>query len=125
MTVRGILTVYAGTALLLAVLLLVGGGLNHRYPLPLEEDFSSVVTDVAGQPLRSFTNASEQWRYPITDNELGNNYKALLIGYEDRWFYRHPGVNPLAMLRAGWQNLSCRTGDFRRLDPDHAGGPFT
>ncbi|WP_271272522.1 penicillin-binding protein 1C [Aliamphritea hakodatensis] len=106
MTVRGILTVYAGTALLLAVLLLVSGSLDHRYPLPLEEDFSSVVTDVAGQPLRSFTNASEQWRYPITDNQLGDNYKALLIGYEDRWFYRHPGVNPLAMLRAGWQNVS-------------------
>ncbi|WP_315981962.1 hypothetical protein [Aliamphritea spongicola] len=57
MTVRGILTIYAGTALLLAVLLLVGGSLDHRYPLPLEEDFSTVVTDASGQPLRSFTNS--------------------------------------------------------------------
>ena len=106
MKVRGILAVYAGAAFALAVLLLVFGGLNHRYPLPLAADFSSVVTDVDGQPLRSFTNASEQWRYPISDTQLGDNYKALLIGYEDRWFYWHPGVNPLAILRASWQNFS-------------------
>ncbi|WP_261843171.1 penicillin-binding protein 1C [Aliamphritea ceti] len=106
MNTRGVLAVYAGATLTLAVLLLVFGGLNHRYPLPLEADFSSVVTDVDGQPLRSFTNASEQWRYPISETQLGDNYKALLIGYEDRWFYQHPGVNPLAMLRASWQNFS-------------------
>ncbi len=105
MKVRVILAMYAGAALMLAVLLLVAGGLNYRYPLPLEDDFSSVVTDVNGEPLRSFTNASEQWRYPITDRQLGDNYKALLIGYEDRWFYQHPGINPLAILRAGWQNV--------------------
>ena len=28
-----------------------------------------------------------------------------LLTYEDRWFYSHPGVNPLALARAAWLNL--------------------
>ena len=26
-------------------------------------------------------------------------YLKALLGYEDRWFYRHPGVNPYALAR--------------------------
>src|SRR5690606_41914087 len=28
-----------------------------------------------------------------------------LLTYEDRWFRLHPGINPVALLRAGWQWL--------------------
>lgn len=28
-----------------------------------------------------------------------------MLGYEDRYFWRHPGVNPVAMVRGVWQWL--------------------
>src|SRR5690606_31984972 len=31
-----------------------------------------------------------------------------LLAYEDRWFWRHPGVNPVALLRAAWQMAGSR-----------------
>ncbi|HCS2638210.1 TPA: transglycosylase domain-containing protein, partial [Shigella flexneri] len=29
-----------------------------------------------------------------------------LINYEDRWFWKHPGVNPFSVARAAWQDLT-------------------
>lgn len=42
-------------------------------------------------------------RYP---SDVSPEYLQALIAYEDRWFYQHPGVNPIAILRAAWQDLS-------------------
>lgn len=36
----------------------------------------------------------------------GDELARVVLTYEDRRFYRHPGVNPLALLRAAWRNLS-------------------
>ncbi|MCP6582583.1 transglycosylase domain-containing protein, partial [Klebsiella pneumoniae] len=33
-------------------------------------------------------------------------YLQALIQYDDRWFWRLPGVNPFAVLRAVWQDLT-------------------
>src|SRR5690554_6691813 len=40
--------------------------------------------------------------------DIGRGINVLLAspaGYEDRWFYQHPGINPFALLRAAWLNL--------------------
>src|SRR3546814_10384171 len=46
------------------------------------------------------------WRYPVTPDQVAPAYLETLLGYEDRWFYWHPGVNPVALARAGWQWLA-------------------
>lgn len=74
-------------------------------PLPANEGYAQVVTDKDGRPLRSFADANGVWRYPITPEAVSPHYLKALLTYEDRWFYRHPGVNPLALARAAWQNL--------------------
>ncbi|OSM01576.1 putative penicillin-binding protein 1C [Magnetofaba australis IT-1] len=45
------------------------------------------------------------WRRPIAPEQVSPLYLEALLGYEDRWFPIHPGVNPIALLRAAWQNL--------------------
>lgn len=76
------------------------------FPLPMEKrHFATVITGSDGTPLRTFADAQGVWRYPITLDEVSPLYLQALLGYEDRWFYYHPGVNPFAMLRATWQNL--------------------
>ncbi|VVS94987.1 penicillin-binding protein 1C [Desulfoluna spongiiphila] len=64
------------------------------------EGMAVTVVDREGSPLRVFPDDRGIWRYPVTLEEVSPIYIEALLAYEDRWFYRHPGVNPLAMARA-------------------------
>lgn len=78
---------------------------NQRWPLPLPgpEAYSQVIAAANGEPLRRFADEQGVWRYPVTLDEVSPRYVEALIHYEDRYFWQHPGVNPLALLRASWQ----------------------
>ncbi len=76
------------------------------WPLPLSEvDPARVVVAEDGTPLWRFADADGIWRYPVTIEEVSPHYLQALIQYEDRWFWAHPGVNPLSIARAAWQDL--------------------
>ena len=80
---------------------------DRLFPLPLPADgLARVVLAEDGTPLWRFADAEGVWRYPVTPQEVSPYYLQALLTYEDRWFYQHPGVNPLALVRASWQNLS-------------------
>ncbi|MDH0897064.1 MULTISPECIES: peptidoglycan glycosyltransferase PbpC [unclassified Pseudomonas] len=80
---------------------------DRLFPLPLPEDgLARVVLAEDGTPLWRFADAEGVWRYPVAPDEVSPYYLQALLTYEDRWFYRHPGVNPLALARAAWQNLT-------------------
>ncbi|TRX73930.1 peptidoglycan glycosyltransferase PbpC [Pseudomonas mangiferae] len=90
---------------LLAVLLLVAA--DRLFPLPMPgDDLARVVLAEDGTPLWRFADANGVWRYPVAVGDVSPYYLDALLTYEDRWFYRHPGVNPVALLRAAWQNLT-------------------
>ncbi len=71
-------------------------------PMPAQGG-GAVVLAADGTPLRAFADADGVWRYPVRVDEVSPYYLQALTTYEDRWFRRHPGVNPLAMARAAWQ----------------------
>jgi penicillin-binding protein 1C len=80
---------------------------DRLFPLPLPEDgLARVVLAEDGTPLWRFADAEGVWRYPVATDEVSPYYLEALLTYEDRWFHAHPGVNPLALARAAWQNLS-------------------
>ncbi|MEX6501567.1 peptidoglycan glycosyltransferase PbpC [Pseudomonas zhanjiangensis] len=80
---------------------------DRLFPLPLpEDDLARVVLAEDGTPLWRFADRDGVWRYPVTPVEVSPYYLEALLSYEDRWFYQHPGVNPLSLARAAWQNLS-------------------
>ena len=68
-------------------------------PPPLDPAYARVVLDMKGRPLRAFADTSGVWRYPVTLEQVSPRYIEALLGYEDRYFWRHPGVNPVAMVR--------------------------
>lgn len=74
-------------------------------PLDLDalKERSTVVVDRHGKLLRPFVMADGRWRMPVTHRDVDPRYLAMLVDYEDRRFYRHHGVDPAAILRAGWQ----------------------
>src|SRR4249919_2589038 len=95
------------TAIVGLLLVLVLNWLDRHYPLPLPHDSqpSVIVTARDGTPLRAFASVNGVWRYPATPEQVSPLYLQALIGYEDRYFWRHPGVNPVALLRAAGQRL--------------------
>ena len=66
--------------------------------------YSTVVTDRNGELLGARIATDGQWRFPPRDN-IPEKVATCLIEFEDRQFYHHWGVNPLAIGRAVVQNL--------------------
>ena len=94
----------AGGLLALCALLWLA---DRIWPLPLpKDDQARVVLAEDGTPLWRFADANGVWRYPVHVEDVSPLYLDALLTYEDRWFFQHPGVNPLALGRAAWQNLS-------------------
>ncbi len=79
--------------------------LDRCYPLPLpaQDNASVLVTARDGRPLRAFASSNGVWRYPVKVEDVSPLYIEALIGYEDRYFYYHAGVNPFAIGRAAIQ----------------------
>lgn len=72
---------------------------------PGHELHAQVVLARDGTPLRAFPDADHLWRYPVRVAAVSPRYVDAVLSYEDRYFYWHPGVNPLALLRAAGQWL--------------------
>ena len=66
--------------------------------------YATVVTDRGGELLGARIAADGQWRFPPCDT-VPERYATALIQFEDRHFRWHPGVDPLALVRALWSNL--------------------
>jgi penicillin-binding protein 1C len=69
------------------------------------DDYSTVVLDADGQMLRAFLNEAQQWCFPDDGTAIPPKLIHAVLQFEDRDFYRHPGVNPLAVARALMQNI--------------------
>ena len=75
---------------------------------PLNQETSVEVLARDGRLLRAFTVADGRWRLAVTPAAVDEDYVALLLAYEDRRFFHHRGVDPLALGRALAQSLSAR-----------------
>jgi penicillin-binding protein 1C len=99
------------TAIASAVLTVVAIGGLAAYaislgPLPLDEARKSSVTvvDRHGKLLRAFAMADGRWRLPVdAKTDVDPRYLKLLLAYEDKRFYQHHGIDPLAVGRAALQ----------------------
>ena len=93
---------------LLVLFLILFPVMNQLFPLPKTEEGEQaavLVVSQEGVPLRAFANQQGVWFYSLQPRQVSPLYLQALLGYEDRWFYQHPGINPFSILRAMWQNL--------------------
>lgn len=80
----------------------------NALPNPLFSDpNSTVVLSADGELLSAHIAQDEQWRFPESE-VLSEKFKKAIITFEDAYFYDHPGVNPVSMLRALKQNIKAR-----------------
>ena len=69
------------------------------------ELFARVVVDKNNRPLRAFPDAKGVWRYNVQLSDVSPLYIDALLTYEDRRFWYHPGIDPLAIVRAAIANI--------------------
>ncbi len=69
--------------------------------------YSTVLLDRDGRLLGASIAADGQWRFPA-DRALPEKFVRALVIREDRRFFRHPGVDPLAVVRALVSNVRRR-----------------
>jgi penicillin-binding protein 1C len=75
-------------------------------PLPFEQarQVSQTVVDRHGKLLRAYAMADGRWRLPVdAKTNVDPGYLKLLFAYEDKRFYAHHGVDPMALSRAALQ----------------------
>lgn len=75
---------------------------DRLLPPPLERAavLSATVLDREGALVRPFTTPDGTWRLAAAPEQVSRRYLAMLLAVEDRRFMVHPGVDPLALLRA-------------------------
>jgi penicillin-binding protein 1C len=78
-------------------------------PSKLFKTPTSYVIEASNGHLLSAAIASDgQWRFPVADS-VPLKFKDCIIAFEDKRFYKHFGVDPLAMARAMQQNWSAKS----------------
>lgn len=79
-------------------------------PMPrFNAALSTVVEARDGSLLGARIADDGQWRFPPGD-EVPEKFRKALLSFEDRYFYFHPGINPVAIFRALKDNM--RTGEI-------------
>lgn len=68
-----------------------------------EQPYSSVIESEEGELLGAKIARDGQWRFPAQDS-IPEKFKKCLVYFEDEHFYKHPGFNPVAMIKAVKQN---------------------
>jgi penicillin-binding protein 1C len=87
---------------LLAFLLVV----IYYFSLPrtlFQEPYSTVIESKEGELLGAKIARDGQWRFPAQDS-VPDKFKKCIVYFEDEYFYKHPGFNPVAMVNAIKQN---------------------
>ncbi|WP_244599965.1 penicillin-binding protein 1C [Blastochloris tepida] len=99
----GLAASLAGVTLALAAALALYVQSLGPLDLAVAEGRSSVVLDRNGRLLRPYLTDAGRWRLPVEPEDVDPRFLDLLIALEDRRFYDHRGVDPLALGRAAIQ----------------------
>lgn len=96
--------VAAGVAL---AAVLAGGAVFFAHKPPLLDDvpFSRAVFDRHGVLLRLTLTPDEKYRLFTPLSAISPDLRQAVLLHEDQHFYAHPGINPLALLRAAGTRL--------------------
>ncbi|MFD1062772.1 penicillin-binding protein 1C [Winogradskyella litorisediminis] len=72
---------------------------------------ATVITSNSNQLLGALIADDGQWRFPETDS-IPEKFKTCILQFEDDYFYKHPGFNPISIFKALKQNIS--SGEVKR-----------
>lgn len=79
---------------------------DFLFPLPPMKTFSTEIYAKDGTLLTAYLTRDDKWRMFSTLDEVTPELKKAIIEKEDSWFYWHPGVNPVSLIRAFVSNIT-------------------
>ncbi|MEO6346936.1 MAG: penicillin-binding protein 1C, partial [Aquaticitalea sp.] len=72
---------------------------------------ATVITGSNNELLGAMIAKDGQWRFPQNDS-VPKKFKTCIVQFEDEYFYRHPGFNPVSIFKALRDNLD--SGNVKR-----------
>ena len=90
------------------MLVVAGVRLWPKAPIASGYTSSVAVYDARGQLLRLTLAKDDRYRLWLPLDSIAPEIIEVFLLQEDRWFYRHPGVNPLSLVRGGWRTYVTR-----------------
>ncbi|MBK9097742.1 MAG: penicillin-binding protein 1C [bacterium] len=94
-TVKIVLTILVGFVVL-----------DLIFPLPDRKEFSIEIHAKDGTLLTAYLTSDDKWRLRTELEEVSPELIKAIIEKEDSWFYWHPGINPVALVRALYRNIT-------------------
>jgi penicillin-binding protein 1C len=87
------------------LVLAIAVGLDRLFPFRPEVPYATVVTARDGSILHAFLSRDDKWRLYAELSDITPEFRNAILYKEDKYFYFHPGFNPVALLRAAGRNL--------------------
>ena len=82
-------------------LLLVVGALI--IPLKIPQKYSQVITSADGTVIHAFLSSDDKWRMKTEKEDISDKLRKAILYKEDKYFYYHFGINPVAIARAAFK----------------------
>jgi len=82
-------------------------GVLYYFSLPsgrFIKPISTVMYDRNGELIGACIASDGQWRFP-SQSHLPEKYIHALLCFEDQYFYYHPGINPVSLIKAAYKNI--------------------
>ncbi len=79
--------------------------LDFFFPFSTKIEHSPIVTDSNSRILHAFLTSDDKWRMKTELAEITPELQTAILHKEDKYFYYHFGINPLAIARAAFNNI--------------------
>jgi len=78
--------------------------LDLAYPFNVSVDYTTIIVDQNEKMLNAYLSEDEKWRMFLRPEEITSEIEEAILFKEDQYFFYHPGVNPVSIIRAFFQN---------------------
>ena len=85
--------------------------IGYYFCLPhqlFKDPTATIITDTSDALLGAQIAKDGQWRFPHNDS-IPEKFKTCIIHFEDEYFYKHPGFNPVSIFKALRDNITSGT----------------
>ncbi len=79
--------------------------LDLLFPIRTTVPYSTVVTASDSTIIHAFLSRNDKWRMYAETDEITPVLRDAILFKEDKYFFYHPGINPISLVRAMGRNL--------------------
>jgi len=77
---------------------------DRLFPISTKINYAPIVVSAEGEILQAYLSADDKWRMYAHYQEISPDFIKIILFKEDKYFYYHFGVNPIAIFRAFIKN---------------------